>query len=117
VTICIVNQHIQRLKAKRHQEVISKQEQENKPGSGNIWKNKITKPTEPKLSTKIKARKSTVYSSRGKSQNKRDLGKIWDDDQPCNNDFSGFAVSNHKISDSRYVNSSKFYLHDFDLYN
>jgi hypothetical protein len=47
-----MNQHIKRLEAKRKNDQILQQEQDKKPGSGKIWKNKLTKPAAPNLTTK-----------------------------------------------------------------
>jgi hypothetical protein len=58
--------HISRLEAKRRQDEIAKKELESKPGSGNIWKNKVTKPIEPSFTSRTSVKKLRNEESREK---------------------------------------------------
>lgn len=61
--------HISRLEAKRKQDEIAKKQLESKPGSGNIWKNKVTKPIEPSFTSRTSVRKLRNEDSNEKTEN------------------------------------------------
>ena len=62
-----MDQHIKRLELKRKNDQILQKELDKKPGSGKIWKNKLTKPTAPKLThknnRKLKYRKADYLAN------------------------------------------------------
>jgi hypothetical protein len=73
--------HISRLEAKRRQDEIAKKELESKPGSGNIWKNKVTKPIEPSFTSRTSVKKLRNEESREKWQKTSDLGHFWNQEK------------------------------------
>lgn len=52
-----LEKHVKRLEEKRKRDQNLKEEQEKKPGSGKIWRNKITKPAAPKITNKTARKK------------------------------------------------------------